>query len=104
MRSGEAWPLGQLWSRHHSLALAWARQKDAAIAEDVVSESFDRVFQALLNGGGPDDSFKAYLFQTMNAQFGRHWSSQKRSTALQELDYEDSDVPSNDERTESEEQ
>ena len=104
VRSGEAWPLGQLWSRHHSLALAWARQKDAAIAEDVVSESFDRVFQALLNGGGPDDSFKAYLFQTMNAQFGRHWSSQKRSTALQELDYEDSDVPSHDERTESEEQ
>lgn len=104
VRDGAAWPLGLLWTRHYGLALAWASKKDPSAAEDIVAESFDLVFQALLKGGGPTESFKAYLFSTMNAQFGKHWTGQKRNSTIHDIDIVDHDSPTPDARTESDEQ
>lgn len=104
VRRGEAWPLGVLWSRHHGVALGWALKKDSSLGEDVVAESFDLVFQALLRGGGPTDAFRPYLFRTMNAQFGTHWKSRQRSAEWSDVEFTDPDSVGVDARFEADEQ
>lgn len=85
VRAGDAWPLETLWRRHHAPVLAWAMRKDPAIAEDAVSEAFDVIFQALVSGAGPRDSFRAYLFRTVQTRLGQHWESRRRGAPLEEL-------------------
>lgn len=91
IRAGEAWPVAVLWERHYSIALKWARTKDSANAEDVVSEAFDAVYRALLGGGGPTEAFRSYLFRTINSGFSRTWTDAQRTIAIDEFD--DFDVP-----------
>lgn len=93
VRAGNAWPLETLWRRHYATALGWAMRKDPAVAEDAVSEAFDVIFQALIGGAGPRESFRAYLFRTVQTRLGQHWESRKRGTAIDELDLEDASSP-----------
>src|SRR5450830_1188912 len=64
VRGGDSVAFGQLYERHSAAARAVARQytNSAADAEDVVSDSFAKVFTILQGGGGPDVAFRAYLF------------------------------------------
>src|SRR5450830_570315 len=64
VRGGDSVAFGQLYERHAGAARAVARQytNSAADAEDVVSDSFAKVFTILQGGGGPDVAFRAYLF------------------------------------------
>lgn len=98
-RAGETWPIGVLWQRHHAVVLGWARRKDAAAAEDAVSDAFDQIFRALIAGGGPQESFRSYLFRTVNTQLSKRWDSQRRGTPLDDLDFEDLDALPAEERT-----
>lgn len=86
VHEGSAWPLETLWQRHVAVARSWAAKRDREAAEDVVSEGFALVFQALLGGGGPTESFRAYLYKAMDSLFIKHWASQRRVTPLDDLD------------------
>ncbi|PII83680.1 hypothetical protein BMH32_06500 [Leucobacter sp. OLJS4] len=104
IRAGSAWPLETLWRRHHGLVLGWAARKDPAVAEDAVAEAFDAVFQALLAGGGPRESFRAYLFRTVQTRLGQHWESRKRGAPLEDLPLEGAALETHDDSLESAEQ
>ncbi|MCF2528164.1 sigma-70 family RNA polymerase sigma factor [Yinghuangia soli] len=63
-----------LHNRHHAAALRHARriEPDPDAAEDLVSDAFVEVLAQLRRGGGPRESFRAYLCATMrNAQIDR---------------------------------
>ncbi|MBC9935786.1 MULTISPECIES: RNA polymerase sigma factor [unclassified Leucobacter] len=91
-RSGESWPIGELWKRHAPVALAWAKKKDPVNGEDAVADAFDSVFHALVGGGGPETSFRGYLFRTVHTQLIRRWEKQHRSTSLDEFEFEFPDL------------
>jgi RNA polymerase sigma factor (sigma-70 family) len=67
VRAGDRAAFGVLYARHSVPALTLARQfsKSQAEADDLVSESFARVLDTLISGGGPDTAFRAYLFTTL---------------------------------------
>ncbi len=64
VRGGDLEAYGALYARHAAAARTLARQyvRVAADAEDIVAEAFDRVLRVLQHGGGPDLTFRAYLF------------------------------------------
>jgi RNA polymerase sigma factor (sigma-70 family) len=67
VRSGDPSAFGALWARHAPSATSMARYyaKDTFSADDLVSEAFERTYAALRAGGGPDVSFRAYLYTTV---------------------------------------
>ncbi|WP_328992090.1 sigma-70 family RNA polymerase sigma factor [Kribbella sp. NBC_01245] len=66
VRSGDLEAFGELFARHHLAAERMARQLvPAADADDLASDAFAKVLDALRNGGGPDISFRAYLLTTV---------------------------------------
>ena len=67
VRGGDAEAYGALFERHAGAARNLARQhsRNDADADDLVSEAFAKVLQVLHSGGGPDVSFRAYLFTTL---------------------------------------
>jgi len=66
-RGGDRDAFSELYARHASAALLVARQHAMrpADAEDIVSESFARIFRLLQEGKGPDSFFRAYLFTSI---------------------------------------
>ncbi|MFC0626824.1 sigma-70 family RNA polymerase sigma factor [Kribbella deserti] len=66
VRAGDLEAFGELFARHHLAAERMARQLvPAADADDLASDAFAKVLDALRNGGGPDISFRAYLLTTV---------------------------------------
>src|SRR4051794_41414520 len=62
VRNGDLEAYGELYARHHYAAERMARQLvPANDADDLASEAFAKVLDALRVGGGPDVSFRAYL-------------------------------------------
>ncbi|WP_265523018.1 sigma-70 family RNA polymerase sigma factor [Oerskovia flava] len=63
-RGGGAEAFGVLYERHAGAATMVARQyvDSAADADDVVADAFTKVYAVLQGSGGPDVSFRAYLF------------------------------------------
>lgn len=88
IRGGEAWPLATLWERYHAVALGWAKRKDPVHAEDAVSEAFDSIYRALLDGGGPTESFTSYLFRTVTSELSKHWRADSRALSIDDFDAE----------------
>lgn len=65
-RSGDAEAFGELWGRHHASGMAVARALTSSTApDDLVREAYTRIHQAILKGGGPNGSFRAYLFASI---------------------------------------
>ncbi|EHR59629.1 sigma-70 family RNA polymerase sigma factor [Saccharomonospora cyanea] len=67
VRAGRIEEYGALYERHVGAAVRLARQlcPATADADDVVSESFAKVLDALRDGKGPDHAFRAYLLTTV---------------------------------------
>ncbi|MFH5879593.1 sigma-70 family RNA polymerase sigma factor [Arthrobacter sp. NA-172] len=63
VREGDAAAFDVLYQRHAGAALYVARAQtdNASDADDVVSEAFASIFQALTEGKGPDEFFRSYL-------------------------------------------
>lgn len=63
MRDGDPAAFDILYRRHVAAArfVARAQTDNASDAEDVVSEAFAAIFQALRDGKGPDQFFRSYL-------------------------------------------
>lgn len=70
VRTGERSAFGVLYSRHAPAATAMARYyaRDSFTADDLVSEAFEKTYATLRGGGGPDVSFRAYVYTTIRRQ------------------------------------
>ncbi|WP_052703240.1 sigma-70 family RNA polymerase sigma factor, partial [Microbacterium sp. SA39] len=85
-RSGDAEAFGELWRRHYPSGLSVARSITSSIdPDDLVQESYTRIYQAIVKGGGPNGSFRAYLFTSIR-NTAAAWGRSRRETAIDELD------------------
>jgi RNA polymerase sigma factor (sigma-70 family) len=85
-RSGDASAFGELWRRHYASGMTVARSITSSIdPDDLVQESYTRIYQAILKGGGPNGSFRAYLFTSIR-NTAAAWGRARRETAIDELD------------------
>lgn len=69
LRDGDGGAYEQLWRRHITAALGFARRLTTDQAEDLVSEAFLAVHHQVVAGNGPRDAFRAYLFATIRNTF-----------------------------------
>ena len=91
-REGDVRAFGELWRRHRFAALAAARRITVRFdAEDLVAESFARVFQAIAAGGGPQTGFRTYLTTTVR-NVAVNWSRAQPAVSSLEVVPEPSDV------------
>ncbi len=67
VREGDIDQFGQLYKRYYGMAraIAFKHTSDASRVDDVVSESFARILQALKNGKGPHSYMGGYLSTTI---------------------------------------
>ncbi|MDQ0726197.1 sigma-70 family RNA polymerase sigma factor [Microbacterium sp. W4I20] len=85
-RSGDTEAFGELWRRHYPSGLSVARSVTSSIdPDDLVQESYTRIYQAIIKGGGPNGSFRAYLFTSIR-NTAAVWGRSRRETAIDELD------------------
>ena len=97
VRHGDTAAFGDLYAHHSAAAHRAARRivRDPHLAEDVVSESFARVFKALQGGNGPTGDLLPYLLVTMRnvaASWGREsvkWTPVGDDAAFQPRDARD---------------
>lgn len=88
-RSGDSFAFARLWERHQGAAQRFAtRLVRSSDVEDLVSESFISVFQALRNGAGPDDLFRPYLYVSMRNLAAR-WSIRESALRYDDTQVED---------------
>jgi RNA polymerase sigma factor (sigma-70 family) len=65
-RNGRDDAFAELWRRHADAGRRYARALSwSADSEDIVSESFARIFQLIKRGKGPTNGFRAYLATTI---------------------------------------
>ena len=65
-RSGDTAAFGELWRRHYRSGITVARSVTSTLdPDDLVQESYTRIYQSILKGGGPTGSFRAYLFTSI---------------------------------------
>lgn len=85
-RSGDSAAYGVLWSRHYHAALrATFAISNKHNAEDVVQEAFTRIYQAILQGKGPREVFRAYLYTVLRST-SMNWSrNAKEESSLEDL-------------------
>lgn len=85
-RSGDAGAYAELWRRHYASGITVARSMTSTFdADDLVQESFAKIYQAIQKGGGPTGSFRAYLFTSIrNTAAG--WGRARREAPIDELD------------------
>ncbi|MFB9570569.1 sigma-70 family RNA polymerase sigma factor, partial [Saccharopolyspora hordei] len=67
VRNGSSAAYAELYERHVGAAYTMARQvaRSAAEADDLVSEAFAKVLDALRDGRGPTTAFRAYLLTAL---------------------------------------
>lgn len=80
VRSGDLSALGSLYARHHEAGLRVARAVTGEThrAEDLVSDAFERIHAAIRRGGGPDESFRAYLYTVIRRLAIEHGTAASR--------------------------
>ncbi|MFC5219022.1 sigma-70 family RNA polymerase sigma factor [Streptomyces coerulescens] len=75
--------LSELYRRHHTSVLAYARTctRDVYTAEDLASEAFARTLRAVQGGAGPRDAWRPYLLTTVR-RAAADWAATARRTEL----------------------
>ncbi|MGO2521262.1 MAG: sigma-70 family RNA polymerase sigma factor, partial [Microbacterium sp.] len=85
-RSGDQGAFSELWRRHYPSGMTVARSITSSIEpDDLVQESYARIYQAIIKGGGPNGSFRAYLFTSIR-NTAAAWGRSRREVAIDELD------------------
>ena len=85
-RSGDRGAFSELWRRHYLSGKSVARSITSSIdPDDLVQESYTRIYQAILKGGGPNGSFRAYLFTSIR-NTAAAWGRSRRETPIYELE------------------
>lgn len=92
-RAGSQDAYAELWRRHSNAGRTVARSITSSIdPDDLVSESFARIYQAVRRGKGPTGAFRPYLFTTIR-NTAAAWGRARRETSLDTLDsFEDPDT------------
>jgi RNA polymerase sigma factor (sigma-70 family) len=94
VRGGDVDAYGELFSRHVDAATRLARTlAGSADADDLVSESFVKVLNVLLGGGGPDIAFRAYLLTAVRRLHVDKVRATRRATPTDDLTPYDAGVP-----------
>jgi RNA polymerase sigma factor (sigma-70 family) len=75
----------ELWRRHQPSALAAARRFTWIDADDLVAESFTRIYACLLEGRGPRGPFRPYLYTTVRNLAAR-WGASAKEIAVDDLE------------------
>ncbi|MFD3555105.1 sigma-70 family RNA polymerase sigma factor [Streptomyces goshikiensis] len=75
--------MGEVFSRHHSAVLAYARTccRDVATAKDLASEAFARTYRAVAWGAGPEHAWRPYLL-TCVRRVATDWMRRSARTQL----------------------
>jgi RNA polymerase sigma factor (sigma-70 family) len=77
-RNGDMAAFAELTERNRRSALVVAgAMVDSATAEDVVSDSFERLLVTLRNGGGPTESLRPYLLQMVRNRAIDSWRGRR---------------------------
>ncbi|MGG7465606.1 sigma-70 family RNA polymerase sigma factor, partial [Plantibacter sp. YIM 135347] len=85
-RGGDTNAFAELWRRHSRAGRTVARSVTSSIdPDDLVSESFARIYQAINRGKGPTGAFRPYLFTTIR-NTAAAWGRARRETSLDTLD------------------
>jgi len=94
VRSGQLSAFTELFLRYRNLAAYVARVEsdNPSDTDDVVGEAFTSVFQALVAGRGPVDSFRAYLLTTVRRMAHRRNVQARRSGFLSDFPSMDGDA------------
>ncbi|UKA51896.1 sigma-70 family RNA polymerase sigma factor [Arthrobacter sp. FW305-123] len=87
VRAGEVSAFAELFLRYRNLATYVARVEsdNPSDMDDVVGEAFASVFQALVVGRGPADSFRAYLLTAVRRTAHRRNVQARRSGFLSDV-------------------
>jgi RNA polymerase sigma factor (sigma-70 family) len=84
-RRGDRAAYGELWQRHAASARTVARSYSSLDPDDLVAESFTKIYDAILSGGGPTAAFRPYLFTTLR-NTASSWGRDRRETNLETLE------------------
>lgn len=84
-RAGDDGAYAELWRRHASAGRAVARGFSSLDSDDLVSESFVRIYEAIGKGRGPTGAFRPYLFTTIR-NTAASWGRAPEATGLDTLD------------------
>lgn len=91
-RRGDRAAFAQLWQRHAGSGRTVARSYSSLDPDDLVSESFTRIYDAILAGKGPTAAFRPYLFTTIR-NTAASWGRARHETNLETLEsFEDPDT------------
>jgi RNA polymerase sigma factor (sigma-70 family) len=85
-RTGDTESYAELWRRHARAGITVARSHTSSLeADDLVAESFAKIFQAIQSGGGPTGAFRPYLFTTIR-NTAAAWGRARHETAIDDAD------------------
>ncbi len=84
-RGGDRAAFGELWQRHAASARTVARSYSSLDPDDLVAESFTKIYDAILAGGGPTAAFRPYLFTTLR-NTAASWGRARREVNLETLE------------------
>lgn len=85
-RRGDPEAFAILWRRHARAARSVARSSAPSFdADDVVAEAFTAIYQTVLRGGGPDGSFRPYLFTTVR-NVAAAWGRARREIPIEDAE------------------
>jgi RNA polymerase sigma factor (sigma-70 family) len=85
-RRGDRRAFAELWRRHYRSGITVARSFTTLDADDLVSESFARIYKRTLDGGGPRGAFRPYLYTTIR-NLASTWGTQRaKHVNVDELD------------------
>jgi RNA polymerase sigma factor (sigma-70 family) len=84
-RRGDRAAYGELWRRHAPSARTVARSYSSLDPDDLVAESFTKIYDAILAGKGPTGAFRPYLFTTLR-NTAASWGRGRRETNLETLE------------------
>lgn len=83
-RLGDTRAFSLLWERHVRPGYAAARHFGSiADPDDIVAESYLRIFQAMQSGGGPKGAFRPYLYRTIR-NVALSWKTEQYPVPLDE--------------------
>ncbi|MBB5633597.1 RNA polymerase sigma factor (sigma-70 family) [Cryobacterium mesophilum] len=93
-REGDRTAFAELWVRHAGAGITVARGFTSSLdADDLVAEAFARIYQRVLDGGGPDGAFRPYLYTTIRNLASR-WGRGRQDIQIEDIeDLQDDSVP-----------
>ncbi|RZU64267.1 RNA polymerase sigma factor (sigma-70 family) [Microterricola gilva] len=85
-KQGDSPAFAELWKRHAAAGRTVARSFTSSLdPDDLVSESFTRIYQLLQKGRGPTAAFRPYLFTTIR-NTASSWGRARRETSIDTLE------------------